>query len=247
MQKKRQQEAREERARILKRVEDDKAARRENEAARKEEARARAEGVSPPSGMSSINPPLANASAECAIQIRLFDGSTIRSRFPSQGTLRKDVRPWIDENKEDDNVPYTLKHVSMPGINKTIEASDEERSLQSLGLTPSATLIIIPVTNATNAYEGNSSIVSRGISAGYGLVSSGLGLASGVLGSLLGTGVALPANERPDLSSVAPENSTNLNIRTFRDHNAGRDDQQFYNGNALNFEPRHDEEDDKED
>ncbi|KUJ07318.1 uncharacterized protein LY89DRAFT_691783 [Mollisia scopiformis] len=244
MQKKRQQEARDERARILKRVEDDKAERREKEAARRAEAKAKAEEVVPPTGSSSIAPPFASKSAECALQIRLFDGSTIRSRFPSQGSLRKDVRPWIDE-KQSGDVPYTFKHVLSPLPNKNIETSEEERTLQSLGLTPSATLILLPVTNATNAYEGNSGLVSRGVSAGYGIVSSGVGLVTGVLGSLLGAGPTQPANDAAQVDST--DTRPSANIRTLRDQNAGPDDQQFYNGNALNFEPRHDDEDKKDD
>jgi hypothetical protein len=245
LQKKRQKEARDERARILKRVEDDKAERREKEAARKAEAKAKAEGVVPPTGSSSISPPLANRSAECALQIRLFDGSTIRSRFPSQGSLRKDVRPWIDE-KQIEDTPYTFKHVLSPLPNKNIETSEEEGTLQSLGLTPSATLILLPVTNATNAYEGHPGLISRGVSTGYGLVSSGVGLVTGVLGSFLGAGAAPPANENSQTPTTALTPSANINVRTLRD-NAGRDDQQFYNGNALNFEPRHDDEDKKDD
>ncbi|KAE8443435.1 hypothetical protein EG329_001832 [Mollisiaceae sp. DMI_Dod_QoI] len=246
MQKKRQQEARDERARILKRVEDDKAERREKEAARRAEAKAKAEVVAPPTGLSSITPPLANKSAECALQIRLFDGSTIRSRFPSQGNLRKDVRPWIDEKQLGDT-PYTFKHVLSPLPNKNIETSEEERTLQSLGLTPSATLILLPVTNATNAYEGSSGLISRGVSAGYGLVSSGVGLVTGVLGSFLGAGSAQPANENSQRPLAATSTAPTVNVRTLRDQNPGRDDQQFYNGNALNFEPRHDDEDKKDD
>lgn len=232
LQKKRQKEARDERARILKRVEDDKAERREKDAARKAEAKAKAESVAPPTGSSSISPPLANRSAECALQVRLFDGSTIRSRFPSQGSLRKDVRPWIDE-KQISDTPYTFKHVLSPMPNKNIEISEEEVTLQSLGLTPSATLILLPVTNATSAYEGNSGLISRGVSTGFGLVSSGVGMVTGVLGSLLGARSAQPANENSQAPSAAAPPSANINVRTLRDRNAGQDDQQFYNGNAV--------------
>lgn len=246
LQRKRQKEARDERARILKRVEDDKAERREKEAARKAEAKAKAEGVVPPTGSSSISPPLANKSAECALQVRLFDGSTIRSRFPSEGSLRKDVRPWIDE-KQIGDTPYTFKHVLSPLPNKNIETSEEEGTLQSLGLTPSATLILLPVTNASSAYKGNSGLISRGLSTGFGLVSSGVGMVTGVLGSFLGAGAAQVANDNSQAPLAAPPPSANINVRTLRDRNEGRDDQQFYNGNALNFEPRHDDEDKKDD
>lgn len=250
MQKKRQQDARDERARILKRVEDDRAERREKEAARKAQAKALLEGhgQSSEAGPSTMKQAASTNSKECAIQIRLFDGSTIRSRFPSSGSLRKDVRPWIDQKQEGD-VPYTFKQVLSPLPNKNIETSEEERSLQSLGLSPSATLILLPVTGYTSAYDGNGGYVSTAVSAGYGLVSSGVGMVTGILGSLLGGGApaSAPAEERHDGArpSIAPGPS--INVRTLRDQQDKRDDQQFYNGNALNFEPRKDDDEKKED
>jgi hypothetical protein len=236
MQKKRQQDARAERERILKRVEDDKAERREREAQRKAQAKAKEDtekGIQTDAPSSIVQPPSAIKSAQCALQIRLFDGSTIRSRFPSDGSLRANVRPWIDEQQSGDT-PYTFKHVLTPLPNKNISISDEEQSLQSQGLTPSATLILVPVQGYTSAYEdgASSSIVSRVASGGYGLVSSSVGLMTGVLGSFLGGGGAAspPAQERPADSAPANPNPA-VNLRTLRDRD--RDDQQFYNGNAV--------------
>jgi hypothetical protein len=97
MQRKRQQDAREERARILKRVEDDKIERRHREAQRKAEVKGKekAQLVVDMGRLESTNLSTPTIrSKECALQIRLFDGSTIRSRFPSSGTLLSDVRPW---------------------------------------------------------------------------------------------------------------------------------------------------------
>jgi hypothetical protein len=239
MQKKRQQEAREERARILKRVEDDKAERREREAQRKVQAKS---AETPQNGgltaaaSSSIQPSPSNRSRECALQIRLFDGSTIRSRFPSQSNLETDVRRWIDEQQSID-IPYTFKHVLTPLPNKNISITDEAQSLQSLGLTPSATLILVPVKGYTSAYQDGSAtgIVSRGVTAGYGLVSSGVGMVTGVLNSFLGGGGPAPARERqenpPPVASLGPA----INVRTLRDQEGRPDDQQFYNGNAVSF------------
>lgn len=232
LQKKRQQEARDERARILKRVEDDKAERREREAQRKVQAKAAASGenTAPASGeASSIQGPASRQSAECALQIRLFDGSTIRSRFPSSGTLRSVVRPWIDEKQGGDQ-PYTFKHVLTPLPNKNIETSEEECSLQDLGLTPSATLILLPVTGYTSAYAGDGGILSRGV----GLIGSGMGMVTGVLGSFLGGAAApapAPAPQREGEVAVDNRPSTGINVRTLRDQR--QDDQQFYNGNAV--------------
>lgn len=228
-QRKRQQEAREERARILKRVEDDKAARREAAAARKAEREGKKEVVEA-SGETSGAPSKASLAKECAVQVRLFDGSTIRSRFPSSGSLLKDVRPWVDGKQEGD-VPYTFKQVLSPLPNKNIEMSEEDRTLQALGLTPSVTLILIPVSGYTSAYEGNANVVSRVVSGGYGLVSSGVGLVTGVLGSFLGGTPAAPTQQASGPASAQP--SASINVRTLRDQEPKKDDQQFYNGNAV--------------
>lgn len=246
MQKKRAQDAKDERARILKRVEDDKAERREREAQRKAEAKALADGEPLLSGPSSLQQAKSTNSAECALQIRMFDGSTIRNRFPSSASLRRDVRPWIDEKQIGDQ-PYNFKQVLTPLPNKNIETSEEEGTLQSLGLTPSATLILVPIAAYSSAYEGGTGLVSRGISAGYGIVSSGLGMVTGLLGGFLGGGAAPPVEEQRQTPSSAPNPNPSINVRTLRDQQSPRDDQQFYNGNALNFEPRRDEDDRKED
>jgi hypothetical protein len=234
MQKKRAQDARDERARILKRVEDDKADRRDREAQRKAEAKALADGQPLPTSSSSIQQARSTNSAECALQIRLFDGSTIRSRFPSLGSLRKDVRPWIDEKQTGDQ-PYNFKQVLTPLPNKNIETSEEEGTLQSLGLTPSATLILVPITGYTSAYEGGTSIVSRGVSAGYGLVSSSVGIVTGILGSFLGGSAVPAAEEQHHNPASVPNTNPPINVRTLRDQQASRDDQQFYNGNAVSL------------
>jgi len=235
MQKKRQQDAREERARILKRVEDDKAERREREAQRKALAKeletTQNEGSTAAS--SGITPSSLSRSKECALQVRLFDGSTVRSRFSSQGTLRGDVRPWIDGQQAGD-IPYTFKHVLTPLPNKNISISDEEQTLQSQGLTPSATLILVPVQDYTSAYSdsGAMSLVTRGVSAGWVAVSSGASLVTGTLGGILGwggTGAQVPATESAPVSTALP---SSVNVRTLRDQDRP-EDHQFYNGNAV--------------
>jgi len=235
MQRKRLQEAKEERARILKRVEDDKIERRKREAERKAELKAKEAGehLGGQAESSRTEAPKPSRSKECAIQIRLFDGSTIRSRFPSSSTLRADVRPWVDEHQAG-NAPYTFKHVLTPLPNKNISISDEEQTLEAQGLTPSATLILVPVQGYVSAYEGggNSGLVSKTISTGYGLVSSGVGMVSGLLGSFLGGGSSSSAQHEPASTTPAPPSAPNINIRTLRDQNR-LDENQFYNGNSV--------------
>lgn len=236
----RQKEAREERARILKRVEDDKAERREKEAKRKAEAKAKLEGEQEvekavAESSASALPARGGVNAkECAVQVRLFDGSTIRSRFPSSGSLLKDVRPWVDEKQEGDT-PYNFKQVLSPLPNKNIEMSEEERSLAALGLTPSATLILVPVSGFTSAYENSGGLVSRAASGGYALISSSVGMVTGALGSFLGGTAAPASNSAPQAPSGSPVPSAAINVRTLRDQRqeSKKDDQQFYNGNAV--------------
>jgi hypothetical protein len=230
MQKQRQLEARAERERILKRVEDDKAERRERELQRKAQPEAEGDpGKVEDLAASTLCPTSKGKTAQCALQIRLFDGSTIRSRFPCTGSLRGDVRPWIDEQLPGDT-PYTFKQVLTPLTNKNVSISEEEQSLYSQGLAPSATLILVPVQDYSHAYESGvlSSIMARAVRRGYGMVSSGLGLVSGVFGGLLGGGDGTPTPPNP----ITIANSTII-ARTLAGPDLDRDDEQVYNGNAV--------------
>lgn len=232
--KREQQDKRDERARILKRVEDDKIQRRKLAAERKAETD-KAKDVAPTEvGSSRPEPQTSVQYKECALQIRLFDGSTIRSRFPSSASLRVDVRPWVDEHQEV-NTSYTFKQIVTPLPIRTITISDEEESLQSQGFAPSATLILAPGQGYTAAYEGGNtgSVVSRSVSAGYGLASSAVGMVTGLFGGLLG-GTTGPQDEPTTPINTAPSGQ-NINVRTLRDQSR-QDDQQFYNGNAVSKE-----------
>jgi hypothetical protein len=233
--KKEQQDAKSERERILARVEADKAARR-REAELRAEARAREaagnETTDKPSSERTAEKPL---HAECAVQVRLFDGSSIRQRFPSSNSLRADVRPWVDSKQELD-FPYNFKLVLTPLPNRDIALSEEELDLQSLGLTPSATLILVPVTDFTSAYEGGGSmrLLYRGASAGYGLIASGASWVTGTIGSVLGRPSTneLPPEAAENPAPAPAPRSARINVRTLRDQQP-REDQQFYNGNAV--------------
>ena len=243
-QRKRQQEAKLERERILRDIENDKAARREKEEQRKAQAKAEAEGADQTDGLA--NDQLARedaqfkskSSKDCALQVRLFDGSTIRQRFAADQTLRKDVRPWIEEQRSDGATPFTFKHILTPMPNRTLSISDEEESLQALGLTPSATLIMVPVQGYTSAYAADSGLLSRGISAGYNVLSTGAGMITGALGTFLGIGQTAPQPEQATTTSEqsspqASSTGSKINVRTLRDQRSDRDDHQLYNGNQV--------------
>ena len=243
-QRKRQQEAKLERDRILQQIEHDKAERKEKEEQRKALARADAEekddsALADEQLKNEINRSRPTRSKECAIQVRMFDGSNIRHKFSSDATLRIDVRAWIDKERLDGDIPYTFKQILIPLPNRTLSISDEEESLQSIGLTPSATLVMVPVQGYTAAYD-HQGLVSRGASTGYSVIAGGAGMITGALRTVLGLGQATvqtnEPQENPAVGDTEPETrgaGSNINIRTLRDQREGRDGHQLYNGNQV--------------
>lgn len=200
------------------------------------------------------------------LQVRLFDGSSVRSSFSPTQTIRSDVRPWLDGQMGTEQRPYNLKHILTPLPSRTLSVSEESQSLQDLGLGSTANLVMVPVSSYTDAYSAaGSSLPVRGISAVYNVVSSVASTATGLVGSLIGYGPTAPAangsGSPPASTSASSENTqrprnTGLNIRTLRDQQNDRKGSQFYNGNQvcyfnrlahselfadclkLNFEPR---------
>ncbi|RFU28129.1 hypothetical protein B7463_g8194, partial [Scytalidium lignicola] len=244
IQRKRLQVEREERQRILRRVEDDKIERRERETKRKAEASLENGGENNGALLRSettSNPQKPQTKLQqCAIQVRLFDGQTIRSRFPTTGSLRMDIRPWIDAQQQDTGGrAYTFKQVLTPLPNKNITISEEEQSLASLGLCPSATLILVPIKGYVTAFESSSigGLVTGTISTGYSLLSSTFNMVTGLMGGLFRI-TSSPAQDTSDTVEAHPRIPLGVNVRTLRDQENPPGDQQFYNGNALNFEPR---------
>ena len=243
-QRKRQQEAKLERDRILQQIEHDKAERKEKEEQRKALARAEVEekddsALADEQLKNEINRSRPTRSKECAIQVRMFDGSNIRHKFSSDATLRIDVRAWIDKERLDGDIPYTFKQILTPLPNRTLSISDEEESLQSLGLTPSATLIMVPVQGYTAAYD-HQGLVSRGASTGYSVIAGGASMITGALRTVLGLGQATVGpnepRDNPAVGDTEPETrgaGSNINIRTLRDQREGRDGHQLYNGNQV--------------
>ncbi len=260
-QRKRQEQARQERERIMREIEANKVERREREESRRALAKAEAEANSSDGANGLVDrqllsensqrPSSTRSSKDCAVQVRLLDGSTIRSRFPSDQTLRTHVRAWVDEQRSDGDTPYTFRQILAPQPNRAITISEEEESLLSLGLTPSATLVMVPVSRSIAAYgDAEAGLLSKGLSAGYGLVSGGVGLVTGALGGFLGIGQAAPVPATGSSSALGGErqgphdgSSTTagrsagggINVRTLRDQRAAGDEHQFYNGNQVSF------------
>lgn len=247
-QRKLEQQRKEERERIRNQIKQDREERKRREA--EEKARA-THGVTQASGSSPAKP------QQYRLQVRLFDGSSVRTSFPPSATVRGDVRPWLDEQRSDGNQPYTLKHVLTPLPSHTISVAEEERTLEELGLGPTANLVMVPVHSYTEAYSSSSSssLPVRAISAGYSLVSAVVGTVAGLVGSFLGYGPAgttsaasssntpvsssnnnnssqqLVNNTKPPRPAAA--SSRGINIRTLRDQREEHDNNQFYNGNQV--------------
>lgn len=179
------------------------------------------------------------------LQVRLFDGSSVRSSFSPTQTIRSDVRPWLDGQMGTEQRPYNLKHILTPLPSRTLSVSEESQSLQDLGLGSTANLVMVPVSSYTDAYSAaGSSLPVRGISAVYNAVSSVASTATGLVGSFIGYGpTATTANGSGSPPASTPASSENtqrprnsgLNIRTLRDQQNDRKDSQFYNGNQVSY------------
>ncbi|KAI9708745.1 MAG: hypothetical protein M1820_003700 [Bogoriella megaspora] len=259
--RKRKEEARKERERVRQLLEADKVERKERERQRKEALVGMQSQLPPQDGPTSTSAMPRGASA---VQVRLFDGSTIRQRFsnPSTQTLTKDVRPWIDEHlkagvaKPSSIPPYTFKHILTPLPNKTLEVAEESKTLQELGLTPTATLVLVPVQGYTEAYSGNA--LSNTLNWLYGLITgawlmllNALKAFAGMIGISGPSAQAAPATASSEGSAATDTKDDNARhstkMKTLRDTRDEKDKNQLYNGNQLNFEPRPDEKDKKDD
>lgn len=175
---------------------------------------------------------------EYRLQVRLFDGRSVRSSFTPTQSIKNDVRPWLDQQMEDDNRPYNLKHILNPLPSETLSVAQESQTLRDLGIGSTANLVMVPVSTYTDAYSAAGSLPVRGISAVYNLATSAATTATGLVGSFLGYGSTTPATE--SASSVPQSTGTTQrprnagpNIRTLRDQQDGRGNSQLYNGNQV--------------
>ncbi|KAJ5219879.1 hypothetical protein N7468_009083 [Penicillium chermesinum] len=183
------------------------------------------------------------------LQVRLFDGRSVRSNFTPDQKIGTDVRRWLDSQMGDEQRPYSLKHVLTPLPSRTLSVSEESQPLQNLGLGSTANLAMIPVATYTEAYATTAaSLPLRGVSAVYNAVSSVASSTTGFIGSLIYGSNEAPQNEDGrTVGNIAANPSrprpAGTNIRTLNDQQNERGDRQLYNGNQLNFEPRQDRKD----
>jgi hypothetical protein len=261
-QRQRRIEARRERERVMAQIEADKAerrARREEERKTREQAAAGTESASSPLPTSLRHNASSNATSS-HLQIRLLDGGTIRKQFPAESTLEADVRPWIDSHLET-KAPYTFKQILAPQPARAISVGEEHSSLRELDLLPSATLVLQPVQTYSDAYAPSSSgllsLPYNAVTGAYGLVNDTLSGAArwlrgglfrpedgtdGMGGHTLGHASQQEHNEQDsrqadDRPAPRAASRSNVRIRTLADQRDGNADQQFYNGNSLDFEP----------
>lgn len=262
LQKKKREDA-EELARIKSRIEQDKAARKAQAEARKAEREAERNASSPPPTQSRTTTSNRGSQAQNVnLNIRLFDGRTIRHTFPRTATLEKEVRRWVDEefsklSQDDPNIqnkqlpPYFFRHILPPQPSRELSAGDENQTLGDIDLAPSATLVLVPVKGYSDAYAGPGTNLLAGtttgiVSGAFGLLSSTVGYAGSMLGSFLGTGNAAPQQPQGQTvgggssSSPQPESARSereeggIRVRTLADQRAREPrNQQFYNGNQV--------------
>lgn len=247
----RERKEREERERVLALIRQD----REDRKARTERQKPSPilQGDSHNSEQPSQTPKSMFKVSEYRLQVRLFDGSSLRSNFAPTHTIRDDVRRWIDGQRSDGHTPYNLKQILTPLPNRTISISEENQPLGELGLGRTANLVMVPVQNYTEAYAASeASLPVRGLYAGYNLVAGAVGTVAGVLGSFLGIGPGQPTPQQStssDRSIPIPDSAPSSegtgvgrrnirtvrsnNIRTLHDQQPGQRDQQFYNGNQV--------------
>lgn len=183
------------------------------------------------------------------LQVRLFDGSTVRSSFSPSQTIRKDVRSWLDGQLPDETQPYNLKHILTPLPNRTLSVPEEDKTLEDLRLGPSANLVMVPVPSYSEAYASTSSPPVRAVSSVFNLAYSAASAVGEMTSSFLGYGQTASESTEGGPANTAPS-STNSDgaqrshpaptggpiIRTLRDHREGRDDSQLYNGNQVCME-----------
>jgi hypothetical protein len=259
LRKKKRQEA-DELARVKARIEADRAGRKAQAEARKVEKErerntdARNDAQTEPATSSK-----GSQAKVVNLQVRLFDGRTIRSTFPRTASLQGAVRKWVDEEfgklaADDANInnkqlpPYYFRHILPPQPSRELSAGDENQSLGDIDLAPSATLVLVPVKGYTEAYsESAGGVVGTAtgiVGSAFGLVSSTIGYVGSTLGSVIGYG-STPAAEAPAGQTTGSQEGqgpqtpatsevASVRVRTLADQRAQEpNDQQFYNGNQV--------------
>ncbi|OJD16894.1 hypothetical protein AJ78_02992 [Emergomyces pasteurianus Ep9510] len=246
-QRKRERQKKEERDRILNQIRRDTEERKAREESRKDHVPLSASAENNSLKVVEQRPQPKARPNQFRLQIRLFDGSSVRSSFSPTQTIQNDVRPWLDSQRSNIDAPYNLKQILTPLPSRTISVAEEDRTLEELGLGPTANLVMVPVRTYTEAYASvGASLPIRALYAGYGLVTGTAGAVAGAIGSILGMSQGSATNTEPAASesqSVAEAPSGvslrggrngRSNVRTLHDSDDDdREARQFYNGNQV--------------
>ncbi|CUS14487.1 unnamed protein product [Tuber aestivum] len=262
-QRKRNQEASEERKRILQLLENDK---KEREARRGKSVAEVNASPTPIPGAGERGTPKSHSPSETAISFRMLDGLSLKAKFPSSAVLATDVREFLDEHRTDGDHPYSFLQILAPLPNKPITISEENSMLSELGLSPTCTLVLVPASSsAASAYSGGG-----GSTEGGGIFSRIYGMFWSIVTTILGVGYhppapipvnaelgksqSLPTASLSSLSDASASSSSGqapsreevpstTRIRTLYDQRGpdGEEaDRKYYNGNQLDFEPKRD-------
>ena len=230
--RRKQRDAADERKRILKQIENDRAARRD-------EAAAKARGGMPATTSSGPSKPTGRQSDNAAILVRLSDGSTLRSRFAKGSSVRADIRKWVDENRGDGGTgPYKFRVALGPTDSRIIDETEEDHSLEELGLTPSATLVLVPIPRFVTANAGSGIVQST-----TSLFVWFFTMITTFFGNIFGRGA--PSGEEIEMDDLNREGrsgqqgtSSGSRVNTLQDSARQRRDHQLYNGNSVCFTSR---------
>jgi len=252
-QRKRQQEANEERLRVLRLLENDK---KEREARRRKVAEDKASSAST-TELREQKTPRSHSSSETAISFRMLDGLSLKAKFPSSAILATDVRKFVDEHRTDGDHPYNFLRILAPLPNKQITISEENSTLSELDLSPTCTLVLVPTSSSpASAYSGGGGSTEAG-----GIFSRIYGLLYSIVTTLLGVGyyppIPAPMNAElgqtqslPTTSLFSSDESTSSSsseqassseemagtrIRTLYDGRGNDEDadRKYYNGNQV--------------
>ncbi|KAG0014684.1 hypothetical protein BGZ80_010307 [Entomortierella chlamydospora] len=107
------------------------------------------------------------------LNIRLFDGSSIRNTFKATDTLER-VREWINQNLDESEYAYNIVQLIPP---RTF--TDESKLLRDLELCPSATLVLKKTPTASSAYGAGDGAAPTLLSYGWSALSLAGKIASG--------------------------------------------------------------------
>lgn len=227
--RRKQREAKDERNRILKQIEDNKVARREAAATQPHEGASTATRSGPSTSAK-------RTSEKAAIMVRLYDGSTLRNRFAKGSSLRGDIRKWVDAHRNDGSTsPYKFRVALNPSASRLIDDTEEDRTLEELGLAPSATLVLVPVPNFVTAGSGGGILqrTSTFFVWFYTMVTT-------FFGSIFG-GRAASRSEEIEMDELSAQGqretqrgkSSGSRVNTLQDPARQRRDHQLYNGNSV--------------